>query len=554
MNNLLKGNFFSSTGWHLGGFNIEVNKYNILFIYGKRKKSFILDLKDTLFNLKILIFFIIKIMSYRGRVLFYEKRELLKIPLILLASKKGRQFFITSKWIGGALVNFKSFKRFVHAIYKLNSLEFLLKYEKVISFFLGLNLMYSMPSLICITETTPISNVSIQESFKLGLPVAGLVNASSKKITAFTFPIPADFDNLRVVLCFLNFIISSILLGFRKDLYKFYILSLSKNSNFRKKIFSLVLLKKFINYQNYLFRLYKFFFFQNAFFLFNNIKSFFYYISYFKSKKFFSFISQTRFLKFKLKFNFFISLKKKKNNKFSRSLNHMINKLDFIYRSIQKKFEKSIPFFLRSDEELYVVNRKKAIFENIKYLKQLGKLRFRSFMLNMSDKVKNFKRKKLINKKRKSKFYSLKVDKKRLIKKKNFFLDYFKKSILFKKRKLVSFIYFNMIFAAQGSFNNRLLFFKEEQLFYFLPSYDLTFFLNKQKYKLFIKFNRFFFKKSILKYFIKYFNKQNLENIYFNRFRLLNLKFDIKQKNFHYYCLLFNIRVKLFGNDKKNTP
>jgi len=70
--------FFSRTGFHFGGLKSkdkDINFQNYPVFLGKRSNLMVIDLKHTFYSLRISLFFLIKIITLRGKILGIETRE-----------------------------------------------------------------------------------------------------------------------------------------------------------------------------------------------------------------------------------------------------------------------------------------------------------------------------------------------------------------------------------------------------------------------------------------------------------------------------------------------
>lgn len=141
-------NFLCRTGTHFGGLKgkgKEVNYYYYQFFFGKRSNLMILDLKSTVYSLRVSLFFLIKVLILRGKILGVEKREFLCGCFIFFFSK-AKQFFFDKKWLPGFFTNFRYFVSFKEKLKKKLFPEEVLDEYK--NYFFGVTNMKKLPNIV----------------------------------------------------------------------------------------------------------------------------------------------------------------------------------------------------------------------------------------------------------------------------------------------------------------------------------------------------------------------------------------------------------------------
>lgn len=205
--------------FHVGGKVNNFEKLNYHFVFGKRHKNFVVNLQFTLFNLKSCLFFLTNLVSRRGKVLFLDCAPSNR-NLIAFFAKTSRQYFCNHKWISGTLTNFKYF---YPAVFEGASQHFNLSGKG--SF--GFRFLHRIPNAVCFLDLS--ANIpAVTEVIRLGIPSVSVVNTSFP-ISGLTFPIFANSFSVDSFAVFLSLLRSSILNGYRFEIYKFFRESLKRS-------------------------------------------------------------------------------------------------------------------------------------------------------------------------------------------------------------------------------------------------------------------------------------------------------------------------------------
>lgn len=338
LNNL---NFFYRTGMFIGGIrNIdsELNKFNIVFFLGKKKSFFIINYKRFVYNIRICLFFLYRLISLRGKVLGYDDRFYIRRCLVFFF-KRANQNYIIKHWIGGTLTNFKKFRIFFFQI--LKGYISIKKYYDLFLYYYGLKTMHQIPSLMIFTNLNN-ENVALQESFRLAIPIISLIDIITKNIFGITFPIPCNLNNRKTLIIFYSIIGDTFLYGLLRPVSYFFNMFLKRLKTIRKLLLSYQIFnqKIYTNIISYLkIKLKKKFELSN-FFLINNFCYYFRKKKLFNLKFFFNY-KKKKFIKEFFKISFFISwslknlLKIKKKNKKRKNMYKRI----FKYKKKQKKYK-----------------------------------------------------------------------------------------------------------------------------------------------------------------------------------------------------------------------
>ncbi len=360
---LLQPNFFYNAGMHLGGSkssNVTINNFNSNLFYGKRKSFYVFNYKFFIYNLRISLFFLYRLISLRGKVLAFDDRFEIRRCLLFFLNR-ARQYYIVKNWVGGTLTNFKNFQVFFVQILK-GSLSFK-KYDDFFFYFYGMRNMYQLPSLVILSNPSA-SVVSLQESFRIGVPIMSLININTLNTNVLTFPIPGNNYDFKSVFVFYSIIGDCLLFSLFKPVSLFFIKFFKRLKLFRK-----------------------FFFFEISNFFFPLKKNWLVFKNVLKKQhnniflSFFYYLNKTKLLKNKKIFNNYIILKKKRfNNKFF--LNSFI--LSWFIKKVlkKKKVKKSFKRIFRYKTKKKKLKIIKLIFKkSILFLKKKIASRIKSFIL-----------------------------------------------------------------------------------------------------------------------------------------------------------------------------
>lgn len=186
------------------------------YIYGEKEKVHIINLDKTVKMFETALNAISNVAAAGGRILFVgTKRQ--ATQRIEEAAKKTGQYYVSHRWLGGMLTNWKTVSQ---SITRLNELEAKLKdpnvtlkkkealvlerkVEKLQKALGGVREMGGIPSLLFVIDTVNEAT-AIAEANKLGIPVVAICDTNSDP-TNINYPIPANDDSIKAIdlYCFL---------------------------------------------------------------------------------------------------------------------------------------------------------------------------------------------------------------------------------------------------------------------------------------------------------------------------------------------------------------
>ena len=205
-------------GHHKKRWNPKMEKY----IFGIRNNIHIIDLRITLPLLNSSLEALYNIINKSGKVLFVgtKKQSLNLVEKIALETGN---FFITKRWFGGTLTNWKTIshsikrlelieKRISEEEQKLSKKELLTlsrEKEKLNNAIGGIRTMTKLPNLVIVLDTVK-DRIAVKEAVKLNIPVMGILDTNSDP-DLINYPIPGNDDAIRSIDLYLNLFMETIL-------------------------------------------------------------------------------------------------------------------------------------------------------------------------------------------------------------------------------------------------------------------------------------------------------------------------------------------------------
>lgn len=199
-------------GAHFGHQTQRWNPKMKPFIHSARGGVYIIDLEQTQKRLSEAEKFVRQTTAAGGTVLFVGTKRQAKAIVKNEAAAVG-QPYVSERWLGGMLTNFKTIRQQVNRLKKLEagleSGETQAKYnkkellgitnevERLNRIFGGIKQLDRLPAAVVVVDV-PREGIAVAEAAKLGLPVVALVdtNANPDRID---YPIPANDDAIKSV-------------------------------------------------------------------------------------------------------------------------------------------------------------------------------------------------------------------------------------------------------------------------------------------------------------------------------------------------------------------
>lgn len=195
------------------------------FIFGERNRIHIINLEQTLPLLKDACSFAGKLAANGGRVLFVGTKRAARETLEEEAKRCGMPF-VSQRWLGGTLTNFKTVKASVkrlidmekqvddgtiNRLTKKEQLTFTRELEKLRKSLGGIKEMPSLPDGLFVIDTGYEKN-AIAEAKKLGIPVIAVVDSNNDP-AGIDCVIPGNDDATRAIKVYAQCIADAIIEG-----------------------------------------------------------------------------------------------------------------------------------------------------------------------------------------------------------------------------------------------------------------------------------------------------------------------------------------------------
>ena len=181
------------------------------FIYGARNGIYIIDLVKTAEKVQSAYQALKKIVADGGKVLFVGTKKQCQEIVAEEALRSG-SFYVTNRWLGGTLTNFKTIQKRIKYLNNLEAMEedgsfdtmpkkevALLKKEKakLVKNLDGIKAMRKVPQAIVVVDPK-IEHNAIDEAKKLNIPVFALIDTNADP-DEVTYAIPANDDAVKSV-------------------------------------------------------------------------------------------------------------------------------------------------------------------------------------------------------------------------------------------------------------------------------------------------------------------------------------------------------------------
>jgi len=195
------------------------------YIYGKRNLIHIIDLKETVRGLLRAIKFFQRVAASNGLVLFVgTKRQ--AADTIIEQCNRSAMPFVTERWLGGTLTNFRTIRS---RLQRLEELESILDGEQALSYskkmistlsrerrkiernLRGIRYMNRLPEALLVIDPRR-EHIAVAEARKLGIKVVALLDTDCDP-DMIDLPIPGNDDSMRSIELVVNRLTEAILEG-----------------------------------------------------------------------------------------------------------------------------------------------------------------------------------------------------------------------------------------------------------------------------------------------------------------------------------------------------
>lgn len=198
-------------GVHFGHQRRRWNPKMKQHIFALRNGIHIIDLQQTVGRLERAAEFIEEIVSQGKKVIMVGTKKQAQ-DTVLSEAQRAECFYITTRWLGGTLTNFRTIQSRINHLVTLETMRAngelsvlpkkeALKIEASIvrlnRFFSGIKEMTEMPGAIVVIDVGKES-IAVAEAHRMGVPVVALVDTDCDP-TLIDYPIPGNDDAIRSI-------------------------------------------------------------------------------------------------------------------------------------------------------------------------------------------------------------------------------------------------------------------------------------------------------------------------------------------------------------------
>ena len=198
-------------GVHFGHQTRRWNPKMKKFIFTERNGIYIVDLQKTVKKIDEAYEAIRQVSAEDGVILFVGTKKQAQDAIESEARRAG-QYFVSQRWLGGMLTNYKTIKNSIQRLRKIEEMEedgtfdilpkkevskLELELQKLEKYLGGIKDMPSLPDIIFIVDPKK-EYIAVNEAKKLGIPVVGICDTNADP-DDIDYPIPGNDDAIRAV-------------------------------------------------------------------------------------------------------------------------------------------------------------------------------------------------------------------------------------------------------------------------------------------------------------------------------------------------------------------
>ena len=210
-------------GVHFGHRKKRWNPKMKKYIFAERNGIHIIDLELTLDLLKDAYLAVRTKIEEDGNILFVGTKKQIKDVIEAEAQRCGG-YYVTERWLGGTLTNFRNIRRNIEKMIELEKLEkenesFTKKEisklkkekEKLGKVLTGIKDMHDLPGILYVADVRK-EHIAVTEANKMGIPIVAIVDTNVDP-TPINYPIPGNDDAIRSVKLITSLIANSVIEG-----------------------------------------------------------------------------------------------------------------------------------------------------------------------------------------------------------------------------------------------------------------------------------------------------------------------------------------------------
>lgn len=203
--------YLLEAGVHFGHQTKRWNPKMKEYIYNSRDDIYIIDLQKTVEKMEEAYAALTEIVQNGGTVLYVGTKKQASEVCREEAERSG-MYFMTERWLGGTLTNFKTIRRRVKRLDDIEKMEndgtfeklpkkevigLKKEYDKLNKNLCGIREMTKLPQALIIVDSIKEEN-AIREAKKLGIPVFGIIDTNCDP-DMVDYVIPGNDDAVRAI-------------------------------------------------------------------------------------------------------------------------------------------------------------------------------------------------------------------------------------------------------------------------------------------------------------------------------------------------------------------
>ncbi len=209
-------------GHHTRRWNPKMKEY----IFNARNGVYIIDLQKTADKIEEAYAAMVEIVrNNNAKVLFVGTRKQIQ-DIIKEEAIRAGQYYVDKRWLGGTMTNFKTVRKSIAKLYRIEEMEKDGTFEKLTKkevagykkeqaklegFFSGIKEMQQLPGALFVVDPKTEHN-AVAEARKLHIPVFGLVDTNCDPDDV-DYVIPANDDGVRAVRLIVGVMANAVLEG-----------------------------------------------------------------------------------------------------------------------------------------------------------------------------------------------------------------------------------------------------------------------------------------------------------------------------------------------------
>ncbi|MDB9786591.1 30S ribosomal protein S2 [Bacteriovoracaceae bacterium] len=215
-------------GSHFGHQTHKWNPKMKKFIFGERNGIYIIDVAQTV-DLAERAYDFIKATVKSGKPVLFVGTKRQASPIVQAAAKDCGAFYVTHRWLGGMLTNFKTITLSIDKIRKVERMrevgdfalltkkeqskidKNVIKLEKNLG---GIKNMKKLPGAIVIVDPN-VERTAVKEANTLGIPVVAVTDTNCDP-TGIDYVVPGNDDSIKSITLLANYFANSVVEGGQK--------------------------------------------------------------------------------------------------------------------------------------------------------------------------------------------------------------------------------------------------------------------------------------------------------------------------------------------------